>query len=36
MQPRILTKKNQTEEKAKVFAAGWGTELIQFHATLEI
>ena len=24
--------KNQTEGKAKVVAAGWGTELIQFHA----
>ena len=24
--------KNQTEERAKVVAAGWWTELIQFHA----
>ena len=29
-------KKNQTEEKAKVVTAGWGKELIQFHAALEI
>ena len=28
--------KNQTEEKAKVVTAGWGKELIQFHAALEI
>ena len=25
-----------TEEKAKVVAAVWGTEMIQFHAALQI
>ena len=29
-------KKKQTEEKAKVVAAVWGTEFIQFHAALQI
>ena len=29
-------KKKQTEEKAKVVAAVWRTELIQFHAALQI
>ena len=28
--------KKLTEEKAKVVAAGWGTELIQFYTTQEI
>ena len=27
--------KNVTEANAKVIAAGWGTELIPFHAVLE-
>ena len=31
----VLTKKKkQTEEKAKVVAAVWGREFIQFHAAL--
>ena len=28
--------KNTAEAKAKVVAAGWGMELIQFYASLEI
>ena len=28
--------KNQTEGKAEVVAAGWGTEWIQFHVALAI
>ena len=32
----ISENKKQTEEKAKVVAAVWGTELIQFLATLDI
>ena len=33
----MLLKKNenQTEEKAKVVTAGWGTEMIKFHAALK-
>ena len=32
----ISENKKQTEEKAKVVAAVWGTEFIQFHAALQI
>ena len=28
--------RKKTEEKAKVVAAVWGTEFIQFHAALQI
>ena len=31
---KILHPTNQTEEKAKVVPAGWGTRLIPFHAAL--
>ena len=33
---RTAEKNKQTEEKAKVVATVWGTELIQFHAALQI
>ena len=32
----IAYKNKKTEEKAKVVAALWGKELIQFHSTLQI
>ena len=33
---RDKIKRIKTEEKAKVVAAAWGTEMIQFHATLAV
>ena len=32
----IQWKKKQTEEKAKVIAAAWGTDVMEFHAALKI
>ena len=32
----IQWKKKQTEEKAKVIAAVWGTDFMEFHAALKI
>ena len=32
----IRKRRIYTEEKAKVVAAAWGTEMIQFHATLAV